>query len=196
MRATGRPLSSCRARSVAESWPAPTDRNRGMARPEDHERCVRMAKSLGWVRFDHYSIAVRDADQAITFHEKLFGLERDHVFRSPSEGFRGGLLNMPDGQGQVEILAPMGDDSFLHRYLETRGAGVHHITVEVEDIDAAVEYLREEMGIEPYRGIWSDGQWRQTFIHPRDTGGVLYQLFEWLPGHGPDNPLSEFGPAE
>ena len=155
-----------------------------------------MAKSLGWVRFDHYSIAAPDAEQAIAFHEKLFGLERDHVFRSPSEGFRGALLNMPNRQGQVEILAPFGDDSFVQDFLDRRGPGLHHITIEVEDIDAAVEYLRDEMGIEPYRGVWSDGQWRQTFIHPRDTGGILYQLFEWLPGHGPDNPLTDFGPAE
>lgn len=154
-----------------------------------------MAKSLGWVRFDHYSVAVPDAEKALNFHEKLFGLERDHQFNSPSEGFSGGLLNMPDRQGQVEILAPLGEDSFLHRYLAEHGPGVHHVTIEVKDIDAAVEYLRDEMGIEPYRGVWSDGQWRQTFIHPRDSGGVLYQLFEWLPGHGPDNPMTDFGAA-
>ncbi|PZC48456.1 MAG: methylmalonyl-CoA/ethylmalonyl-CoA epimerase [Chloroflexi bacterium] len=155
-----------------------------------------MAKSLGWVRFDHYSIAVPDADKAIDFHEKLFGLELDHAFNSPSEGFRGGLLDMPNGQGQVELMSPLGDDSFLHGFLAKHGPGLHHITVEVEDIEAAVAYLREELGIEPYRGIWSDHQWRQTFIHPRDSGGVLYQLFEWLPGHGPDNSVTDAQPAE
>ena len=155
-----------------------------------------MAESLGWVRFDHYSIAVPDAAKAIAFHAKLFGLEIDHEFTSPSEGFTGGLLNMPGQQGQIEVLAPLGEDSFLHGFLAKHGAGVHHVTIEVRDIEAAVAYLREEMGIEPLRGIWSDGQWRQTFIHPRDSGGVLYQLFEWLPGHGPDNPVTEFGPSQ
>lgn len=155
-----------------------------------------MAKSLGWVRFDHYSIAVPDAKQALDFHAKLFGLAPARGFNSPSEGFSGGLLDMPNGQGQVEILSPLGEDSFLHGFLAKNGPGLHHITVEVEDIDAAVAYLREELGIEPYRGIWSDHQWRQTFIHPRDSGGVLYQIFEWLPGHGPDNSVADAPPAE
>ncbi|MCZ6707644.1 MAG: VOC family protein [Chloroflexi bacterium] len=144
-----------------------------------------MPKSLGWKRFDHYSIAVPDSEKAIAFHEKLFGLETAHRFNSPSEGFNGAVLDMPKKQGQIEILEPAGDDSFLHGYLEKHGAGVHHITIEVEDIEEAVAYLREEMGIEPYRGIWSDGEWRQTFVHPRDSGGVLYQLFEWEPGKRP-----------
>ena len=46
--------------------------------------------------------------------------------------------------------------------------------------------LGQEMGIEPLRGVWSNGRWRQTFIHPKDSGGVLYQLFQWEAGQGPD----------
>ncbi len=153
-----------------------------------------MPESLGWKRFDHYNIVVPDAEKAVAFHRKLFGLEEDHWFRSEAEGFRGGLLNMPHGQGQVEIMEPLGADSFVQGFLAKHGPGVHHITIEVEDIDIAVAYLREEMGIEPYRGIWSDGEWRQTFIHPRDAGGVLYQLFEWLPGKGPDDRVTDLQP--
>lgn len=155
-----------------------------------------MPKSLGWVRFDHYSIAVPDAEKTMAFHEKLFGLQTNHRFQSTSEGFTGGVLDMLNGQGQIEVLGPLGEDSFLDGFLAKHGPGLHHVTIEVKDLDAAVAYLREEMGIEPYRGVWSDGQWRQTFIHPRDSGGVLYQLFEWLPGHGPDNPVTDFSAAE
>ena len=144
-----------------------------------------MPKSLGWKRFDHYSIAVPDAQKAVEFHKKLFGLGPEQPTESQSEGYRGASLDMPRNQGQIEILEPFGDGSFLHRFLEDRGAGVHHVTIEVEDIEAAAAYLREEMAIEPHGGVWSDGEWKQTFIHPRDTGGVLYQLFEWEPEHRP-----------
>ena len=145
-----------------------------------------MARSIGWKRLDHVSLAVADAGRAMAFYEKLFGLETDHEFTSPEEGFQGGVFNMPNAQAQLEILEPSDPNSFLHKFLGERGPGVHHITIEVEDIDAAAAYLREEMGIEPFRGVWSDGDWRQTFIHPRDSGGVLYQLFQWEPGKGPD----------
>lgn len=144
-----------------------------------------MAKSLGFKRLDHYAIAVPNADEAVAFHKKLFGLETDHWFNSEAEGFRGAVLDLPQRQAQIEILEPLGEDSFLHPFLASRGPGLHHVTIEVEDIEAAVAYLREEMGVEPLRGIWSDGEWRQIFIHPKDSGGVLYQLFEWEPGKRP-----------
>ena len=144
------------------------------------------SKGIGWKRFDHFSIAVPDARKTIDFHRRLFGLEQDHWFDSGSEGFQGAVLDMPHQQGQIEILEPLGEDSFLRQFLATRGPGVHHVTIEVEDIEEAARYLREEMGIEPFRGIWSDGDWKQTFVHPRDSGGVLYQLYEWEPGKRPD----------
>ncbi len=144
-----------------------------------------MPRSLGWKRFDHYSIVAKDAEKMIEFHKKLFGLEEAEEIDSPDKGFSGAVLDMPGRQAQIEVLAPAGKGSFLDKFLDERGPGVHHITIEVEDVDAAAVYLREEMGIEPHGGVWSDGEWRQTFIHPKDTGGVLYQLFEWEPGKGP-----------
>lgn len=144
-----------------------------------------MPMSLGWKRFDHYSIAAPNARKMIDFHRKLFGLEEVEQIDSPNQGYRGAILEMPGKQAHIEILAPSDDNSFLNKFLDERGAGVHHITIEVEDIDQAAEFLRHEMGIEPHGGVWSDGEWRQTFIHPKDTGGILYQLFEWEPGKGP-----------
>ena len=144
-----------------------------------------MPPGIGWKRFDHFCVAVPDAEEATAFYQKLFGIEIERRFSSEAEGFRGTLLQMPDRQGQIEVMQGLGDDSFLERFLARNGAGLHHITIEVEDVDTAVRYLREEMGIEPHRGVFNDHQWKQTFIHPRDAGGVLYQLFEWLPGKGP-----------
>ena len=144
-----------------------------------------MASGLGWKRLDHISIAVPDADRAVALYRKLFGLTESRRVASESDGYRGAVLDMPGDQGQIEILEPYGDGSFLQKFLDERGSGVHHIAIEVEDVAQAAAYLREEIGIEPFRGVESDGEWKQTFIHPRDSGGVLYQLFEWEPGHGP-----------
>lgn len=144
-----------------------------------------MASGLGWKRLDHISIAVPDADRTVALYRKLFGLTESRRVASESEGYRGAVLDMPGDQGQIEILEPYGDGSFLQKFLDERGSGVHHIAIEVEDVEQAAAYLREEIGIEPFRGVRSDGEWKQTFIHPRDSGGVLYQLFEWEPGHGP-----------
>ncbi len=139
-----------------------------------------MPKGIGWKRLDHVSIAVDDAQKWVAFYRKLFGLNgKEHEwFDDKKEGYKGTVLDLPNTDAQLEVLQPNRDDSFVKKFLETKGKGVHHITIEVEDIEAAAAYLREEMGIEPFRGIWSDGSWRQTFIHPRDSGGVLIQLYE------------------
>ncbi len=143
-----------------------------------------MPKGVGWKRFDHYSIAVPDARKAADFHMKLFGIEENNTSTSDPD-FLATTLDMPKKQGQVEFLEPTSDDSFIRKFLAQRGPGVHHITIEVEDIEKAAAFLREEMGIEPFRGVFSDGEWKQTFIHPRDSGGVLYQLYEWEQGKRP-----------
>ena len=79
----------------------------------------------------------------------------------------------------------MGDDSFLDKYLELYGTRVHHISTEVDGIDEAVAYLRDEKGIEPYRWIESDEEWRQPFIHPKDNGSVMYHPFRMGAGKRP-----------
>lgn len=135
---------------------------------------------LGIKRVDHVSMAVWSIEQQLPLFTELFGLEVEHRFESPEEGFKGVVLNFPGRQLQLEILEPLGEDSFLHKFLRERGPGFHHITCEVEDVDRAAAELRR-FGIEPFRGVYSDGAWRATFIHPRDGSGILWQLFTPLP---------------
>jgi len=77
---------------------------------------------------------------------------------------------------QFEIIQPATSDSFVQKFLDTQGPGLHHITAEVEDIDETVAELKRH-GIEPFGGISDDGDWTLTYIHPRDSGGILWQLF-------------------
>ena len=69
----------------------------------------------------------------------------------------------------------VGQSTFMVEMVETANNLPHATARRVVEKAAAV--LRDEMGIEPLRGIFSDGEWKQTFINPRDSGGVLYQLF-------------------
>lgn len=141
--------------------------------------------ALGWKRLDHVSIATDDLPAAARFWERLLGAELDHWTSSPSGGFRVALLHLPKRQAGLELIAPYDESSFVQKFLNERGPGAHHLTIEVEDIEQAFAHVREEMGIEPLGEVFEDYEWRQFFVHPRDAGGVLLQFYEWLPGRRP-----------
>ena len=131
---------------------------------------------LGIKRIDHVSVVNGDLEDRVRFYTELFGMEVNERFESPEAGFKGAALKIPGSATQWEILEPLGDESFLHRFLAERGAGMHHATFEVEDAVKAAAALRA-YGIEPF-GESTAGDWKQLFIHPRDSGGVLIQLYE------------------
>jgi methylmalonyl-CoA/ethylmalonyl-CoA epimerase len=131
---------------------------------------------LGIKRIDHVSVVNGDLEGRIRFYRDLFGMEVAERFETTEGGFRGAALTIPGSPTQWEILQPLGDDSFLLRFLADRGAGMHHATFEVEDIAKAAAALRA-YGVEPF-GESTAGTWKQLFLHPRDTGGVLIQLYE------------------
>ncbi len=97
-------------------------------------------------------------------------------FDNPEDGYIGLEMSIPGSDTKWEILEPAGENSFVERFLAQRGPGVHHVTFEVEDVEAAAKELRAR-GIEPF-GLRLEGRARELFIHPRDAGGVLIQLFE------------------
>ncbi len=143
--------------------------------------------ALGWKRLDHIAIAAEDPPAAAAFWSKLLGAELDHHSASGAEGFRVAMLHLPGRQTGIELIGPYDESSFMSRFLSTRGPGVHHLTIEVENIEQALAHVREEMGIEPLAEPFEDYEWKQFFVHPRDAGGVLLQFYEWLPGRRPED---------
>ncbi len=89
---------------------------------------------------------------------------------------KGVALDIPGGGTQWELLEPLGDDSFLSRFLDENGSGLHHVTFQVESIEKATLALRE-FGYKPFGGREAES-YKEVFIHPRDSGGVLIQLYE------------------
>ncbi len=131
---------------------------------------------LGIKRMDHVSMAVWKLEERLPMLTQLFGMKEAGRFQNPHAGYNGVVLDIPGGGAQWELLEPSGDDSFLARFLRERGPGLHHVTFEVESVEKATQALRE-YGYEPFGGR-TYGSYKEVYVHPRDTGGVLIQLYE------------------
>lgn len=143
--------------------------------------------SVGIKRVDHVCMAVWKIDDQLPFFTQLFGWKEAGRFRNEKEGFAGVVLDVPaaDGQRQMqwEILEPIGDESFIAKFLRERGPGLHHVTIEVANADKAATEMRS-FGIEPFGGPRVSWDWKEMFIHPKSSGGVLFQLYEQLDAPG------------
>lgn len=131
---------------------------------------------LGIKRIDHFAVATDDLEAQVRFYTQLFEMQIKGRFRSPDDGFDGVQLRIPGSETLLEVLTPSGEQTFLQRFLAERGPGMHHVTYEVEDAHRAAAELRAQ-GIEPFGERTAHG-WHEMFIHPRDAGGVLIQLYE------------------
>ncbi len=110
--------------------------------------------------------------------ERLFGFRfLRHFTAHPGTPFEGCVSRIRNTQVEWEILEPEGPESFVQRFLDQRGPGVHHLTVQVADIEEAAAEL-ERLGVTPFGGISEDTMWLMAYIHPRDSGGVLWQLYQ------------------
>lgn len=153
---------------------------------------------VGIKRIDHVAMAVWKVEESLSFLTEVLGLKVAGRFRSEEERYAGVVLDIPPHKEGVrgvqwEVIEPTSEDSFLTRFLRERGPGLHHVTLEVEDVDAAARVLREK-GIEPFGGVRESGGWKETFIHPRDSGGVLIQLYQEIGGDQHEAPAAD-GPA-
>lgn len=137
--------------------------------------------TLGIKALNHLSHAYSSCDEIGDWYERLFGMQTIH--RSAGDGsesgFRTRVLEHRTKQLRIENIAPASGDSFIQRFLERRGPGMHHATFEVHDWDHAVSACaHHNIPIFGERADSTDGvPWREAFIHPRHTGGVLVQFF-------------------
>jgi methylmalonyl-CoA/ethylmalonyl-CoA epimerase len=131
------------------------------------------------LRIDHVSIAVKDYDKANVFFTKLLGLVPGGAGEDRSSKYRFQIYSAGD-LSRLELIAPTGRESFLGNFLKDREGGVHHITFEVPDINAARIFLEKEKI--PYFGFNDKFEnWKELFIHPSNAFGVLIQFAEFNP---------------
>ena len=131
---------------------------------------------LGIKRMDHICMAVWKLEERLPMLTELLGMRIEGRFQNPQAGYNGVILAVPGGGAQWELLEPCDDDSFLARFLREKGPGFHHVTFEVESTERATEAIRG-FGYEPFGGR-AHGTYKEVFVHPRDTGGILVQLYE------------------
>jgi len=130
-----------------------------------------------FTRIDHIGVAVEEIDQAMDLYRDDFGLEVAHREVVEEQGVEAVLLDV--GENHVELLAPLGDDTPVGRFLASKGPGLHHLAYQVPDIDAALESCRRAglrlIDERPRTGIRGS---LVAFLHPRSTGGVLTELVQ------------------
>ncbi|KAA0241257.1 MAG: VOC family protein [Dehalococcoidia bacterium] len=128
-------------------------------------------------RVDHVSMAVEDIDRQAEWQARTLGMKELSRWRDDYLGYNGCIMSIPGSLLLFEIIAPTRPDSFVQRFIDTRRPGMHHICCEVASVNEAAAALRAE-GIEPFGGVIESDWKRHTFLHPKDSGGVLFQLFE------------------
>lgn len=129
---------------------------------------------------DHVAIAVKDLDRAIALYRDALGLELSEIEEVPEQQVRTAIFG--HGMGRVELISPTTSESGVARFLEKRGEGLHHICIEVEDIEAAIAAMKSRgaplIDETPKPGA---GGARVAFIHPKGSHGVLVELRQGPP---------------
>lgn len=130
-------------------------------------------------RIDHIAIIVRNIEQALLFYHDTLGITPSGIKDVPTEQVRIAFLPMGGpGGSEIELIEPTTPDSSLSKFLEKRGEGLHHICLEVDDIDAALAEMQEKgvPVLDKQPRVAAEG--RAIFIHPKAANGVLLELIE------------------
>ena len=129
------------------------------------------------MKINHLGIATKGIDGALKFWADSLGLENVHIETVEDQKVRVAML--PIGESRIELLEPTSDDSPISKFLEKRGGGIHHIAVDVEDIEASLKQLKDKgvRLIDESPRIGAEGC-LVAFIHPSSSGGVLLELVQ------------------
>ena len=127
-------------------------------------------------KINHVAIVVKDIDESLKFWATALGLELHHVEDVPSQASKVAFIAV--GESEIELVQPTTEDSGMAAYLEKRGEGMHHLCVEVDDIEAKMQELKDA-GIRLINDVPQVLPGRKmAFIHPKSASGVLVELYE------------------
>jgi len=129
------------------------------------------------IKLDHIAIVVKDLERALKPYQEALGLTVSNMEEIPGQQVR--IAFLPIGDTEIELLEPTAADSGVAKFLEKRGEGLHHICLEVDDLQATLAKLKAQgmrlIDEEPRDG--GKGK-RIAFVHPRSMNGVLIELTE------------------
>ena len=128
------------------------------------------------VGISHIGIAVKNLDEATKAYVSALGAQPGQIERSPEAGIEAIMLSV--GNTKLELMEPIGTEGPVSKFIENRGEGIHHICLEVDDIDKELESLSAKgvrlIDKEARHGL----EGRIAFIHPKAMNGVLVELVE------------------
>jgi methylmalonyl-CoA epimerase len=128
-------------------------------------------------RIHHIGVAVADLDASIRLYTSALGAQLVHRATNEKEGLEAAFLRV--GDGEIELMAPLRDDSPVGKFMAKRGPGIHHVAYGVIDIDEALAEAREAglelIDDEPRVGMHGT---RIAFVHPKSLEGVLTEFVE------------------
>ncbi|MFA7621003.1 MAG: methylmalonyl-CoA epimerase [Aminobacteriaceae bacterium] len=126
---------------------------------------------------DHIGIAVKSIDEALKFWQDSLGIKCTGVEEVAEQRVKTAFL--PLGDTEVELLEATSDESPVAKFIEKKGEGIHHIAIRVENLEKALEAMKEK-GIRLIDEVprYGAGGARIAFVHPKGTGGVLLELSE------------------
>jgi methylmalonyl-CoA/ethylmalonyl-CoA epimerase len=135
-----------------------------------------------FARIDHIGVAVTDLDAALALYERDYAMTLVHRETVTEQGVEAILLDV--GENHVELLAPLGDDTPVGKFLAKKGPGLHHVAYQTTDIVAELERLKAA-GVQlidqaPRLGIRGSSV---AFLHPKSTGGVLTEIVQPAADH-------------
>ena len=127
-------------------------------------------------KIDHVGIVVRDIDEALKVFSNIFGFEVVESITGPQQEFK--LVLISKGNAFLELIEPIDPEGSIARFLEQRGGGLHHIALDVDDIEQELESLQAKsvslVNKEPQSLLSA----RVAFVHPRSTAGILIELMQ------------------
>ena len=128
-------------------------------------------------RVDHIGVAVEDIDASLELYERDYGMTLVHREVIAEQGVEAVLLDV--GENHIELLAALGPDTPVGKFIAKKGPGMHHVAYQVDDIEATLAALKEAglrlIDEKPRTGIRNS---RVAFLHPKTAGGLLTEIVQ------------------
>ena len=129
-------------------------------------------------KINHVAVVVADIESARAFWEDALGIAMDHLEDVPAQKAKVGFF--PVGEGEIELVQPADAESGTAKFLQERGGGMHHLCLEVDDIEGMLERLAKKgVRLINERPMELEGR-KMAFIHPKSANGVLVELYELI----------------
>ena len=129
-------------------------------------------------KFDHVGMAIKNTEEMVSLFSNLFGFRITEPREFPEAGFKSTLISKEDVS--IELIEPIGPEGIIQKFIEKRGEGLHHISIQVDNIESVIKSLKAKdiqlVTDEPQ--IVKGTSNKTVFIHPRSTHGLLIELIQ------------------